>query len=292
MRGKIDLIIPTCDLYRNVTLPVLYSLKKYYRDMGKVIIVGYKAPDFVLPPNVAFVSMGVDRTPRQWTNGLKRFMEGYSKDYFILHMDDHLLIDHVDSDKIDQLSALLERNTDIDKIMLHPFTSSMFVPFATATRDLTLYKCERGIGATTLMNAIWRRDYLLELLTDNLSPHDFENQNNYQDYGDKLVLSTHNRIMMVTSLMNRGHRNSHRLDIVDLPSTRSSDLDERNRRRQRGHRVNGKVLPVENRHFNHWNNDPWHLDYGGNGSELGAGTVFLLPYYMGLYHGFIEKPSG
>ena len=54
--------------------------------------------------------------------------------------------------------------------------------------------------------------------------------------------------------------------------------------------VNGKVLPIENRHVGHWNHDPWHLDYGGNGHELSAGTVFLLPYYMGLYHGYIEKP--
>ena len=23
--------------------------------------------------------------------------------------------------------------------------------------------------------------------------------------------------------------------------------------------MNGKVLPVENRHFNHWNTDPWEL---------------------------------
>ncbi len=89
---------------------------------------------------------------------------------------------------------------------------------------------------------------------------------------------------------NWSHKNSHRLDIVDLPPTRSSDLDERNRRRQRGHLLNGKVLPVQNRHFNHWNTDPWQLDYGGSGNELGAGTVFLLPYYMGLYHGFIEHP--
>jgi len=90
--------------------------------------------------------------------------------------------------------------------------------------------------------------------------------------------------------LNWSHKNSHRLDVEDLPPMRSSDLDERNRRRSRGHRLNGKVLPVENRHFNHWNTDPWQLDYGGKGTELGAGTVFLLPYYMGLYHGFIERP--
>ena len=86
-------------------------------------------------------------------------------------------------------------------------------------------------------------------------------------------------------------RNSHRLDIAFLPPVRSRDLESPDEQHRRGHRVNGKVLPVENRHFNHWNTDPWELDYGGNGSELGAGTVFLLPYYMGLYHGFIQKPG-
>jgi hypothetical protein len=85
-------------------------------------------------------------------------------------------------------------------------------------------------------------------------------------------------------------RNSHRLDLLPVPPVRAVDLESGDSR-QRGNRVNGKVLPVENRQFNHWNTDPWELDYGGNGRELGAGTVFLLPYYMGLYHGFIQKPG-
>jgi hypothetical protein len=90
--------------------------------------------------------------------------------------------------------------------------------------------------------------------------------------------------------LNWPHQNSHRLDVVELPRVRSSDLDEPDRHRSRGYLISGKVLTVENRHFNHWNTDPWQLDYGGNGGELAAGTVFLLPYYMGLYHGFIQPP--
>jgi hypothetical protein len=88
------------------------------------------------------------------------------------------------------------------------------------------------------------------------------------------------------------HRNSHRLDVVALPRVRSVDLLDPDEPRRRGHRADGKVLPVENRHFGHWNTDPWRLDYHGNGGELSAGTVFLLPYYLGLYHGFIQKPGG
>ncbi|HEY3855045.1 MAG TPA: hypothetical protein VGO67_11670 [Verrucomicrobiae bacterium] len=83
-------------------------------------------------------------------------------------------------------------------------------------------------------------------------------------------------------------RNSQRLDVVPLPS---NGLDFTGNSRKRGNRINGKVIPVENRYFDHWNTDPWELDYGGNGTEFGAGTVFLLPYYMGLYHGFIQKPK-
>ena len=83
-------------------------------------------------------------------------------------------------------------------------------------------------------------------------------------------------------------RNSQRLDVVPLLSNGLEFSDEG---QKRGNRVNAKVIPVENRYFDHWNTDPWELDYGGNGTELGAGTVYLLPYYMGLYHGFIHKPK-
>lgn len=89
---------------------------------------------------------------------------------------------------------------------------------------------------------------------------------------------------------NWAHHNSQRLDLVPLRRQEMIDFTA-DQRPNRGGLVNGKVLPVENRHFNHWNTDPWRLDYGGNGRELASGTVYLLPYYMGLYHGFIEKPQ-
>jgi hypothetical protein len=88
---------------------------------------------------------------------------------------------------------------------------------------------------------------------------------------------------------NWAHKNSHRLDIVMLNRQQALEPAEAARKTNRGHRNNGKVLPVSERFFNHWNTNPWDLDYGGNGQGLGSGTVYLLPYYMGLYHGFIEE---
>ncbi|RJP31956.1 MAG: hypothetical protein C4527_06785 [Candidatus Omnitrophota bacterium] len=87
--------------------------------------------------------------------------------------------------------------------------------------------------------------------------------------------------------LNWPHQNSHRLDLIALPRQAGINSTDSGRRK-RGYRVNDKVLSVQNRHFNHYNTDPWTLDYGGDGRTLASGTVFLLPYYMGLYHGYIK----
>ena len=78
-------------------------------------------------------------------------------------------------------------------------------------------------------------------------------------------------------------KNSHRIDIVELASGF--------RQGGRGHRFDGKVLPIDERNVSYWNHDPWRLDYGGNGTQLDDGAAFLLPYYMGLYHGFIVEKA-
>ncbi len=85
-----------------------------------------------------------------------------------------------------------------------------------------------------------------------------------------------------------GHHNSHRIDVRRLPRQQASEPYEPHKH-NRGYCVNGKVLPVSERFFTHWNTDPWDLNYSGDGRLLANGTVFLLPYYLGLYHGLIEN---
>ena len=85
--------------------------------------------------------------------------------------------------------------------------------------------------------------------------------------------------------INWRHENSHRIDIKRLHEA-NRNFDESSFA-NKGYRVNGKVIPVDECYFNHYNYNPWQLNTGGNGQGLGDGAVFLLPYYMGLYHKFL-----
>ncbi len=87
---------------------------------------------------------------------------------------------------------------------------------------------------------------------------------------------------------NWAHRNSHREDIIFLSEHLADAFDDRVQR-TKGYRVNGKVLAVDERHFHHWNHDPWQLDCAGDGRSLANGAVYTLAYYLGLYHGFIAR---
>ncbi len=79
------------------------------------------------------------------------------------------------------------------------------------------------------------------------------------------------------------HTNSHRIDLVPLPTYVRDPGDAEGC----GYRVDGTTLPIDERHFHVWADDPWRLDTGGEGKILADGAAFILAYYMGLYHGFI-----
>jgi len=71
--------------------------------------------------------------------------------------------------------------------------------------------------------------------------------------------------------------NSHRLDVPHDP------LADRFRREQAL-----VVLPADERSVMKWNGNPYSMDGGDGGRSEDDGAFFLLPYWMGRYHGLIK----
>jgi hypothetical protein len=71
--------------------------------------------------------------------------------------------------------------------------------------------------------------------------------------------------------------NSHRLDVPH------DSLADRFRRQQAL-----VVLPADERPVMKWNGNPYSMDGGDGGRSEDDGAFFLLPYWIGRYHGFIK----
>lgn len=56
-----------------------------------------------------------------------------------------------------------------------------------------------------------------------------------------------------------------------------------------GRAILTRVLPADERCFEKWNADPYVPDGGGDGRLEDDGAAYLLPYWMGRYHGFIRE---
>jgi hypothetical protein len=73
-------------------------------------------------------------------------------------------------------------------------------------------------------------------------------------------------------------KNSHRADIV---------FDPRVDRFGKAQLLT--ALPVDERKFDRWNDNVYLPDGGNGGDHADAGADFLMPYWMGRYHGFIAE---
>ncbi|NUM55628.1 MAG: hypothetical protein HUU46_18455 [Candidatus Hydrogenedentes bacterium] len=87
-------------------------------------------------------------------------------------------------------------------------------------------------------------------------------------------------------------------NLIEIPTdrrtweqknSRRADVDFLGRSNRFGDPVLTRVLPADERCFQKWNGDPYEPDRGGDGRSEDDGAAFLLPYWMGRYHGFIAE---
>jgi len=80
--------------------------------------------------------------------------------------------------------------------------------------------------------------------------------------------------------------NAHRIDLEFLGDhTRSPGTPITGA----GHRNDGLVYPIDENHAVYWGDDPWTLSSGGDGTKMRDPVSYLLAYYLGVLHGFVEK---
>ena len=69
-----------------------YLFNQLWPVKSKVTVLGYDLPNFELPDNFEYASLGVQRGPEYWSNDMKGYFSSCDDEYFYLTTEDGYLI--------------------------------------------------------------------------------------------------------------------------------------------------------------------------------------------------------
>ena len=173
------IVVTTCDKYARALLPLAYLLKKYWIGHPPVLVGGFTVPDFDLPDNFTFHSIGKqeDYPIGKWSDGLIKFFNEIDDEAFVLILEDMWPIRQVNAQAVKMLYdyCIQFRNVarmDITNDRLHSggadkdYGNCGHLKLVKSSRDSEYF--------SSMMPAIHRRSHFLRLLVPNESPWDIE----------------------------------------------------------------------------------------------------------------------
>lgn len=192
----ISVLIFTSDKYLPALRPMGYLFNKYWSAAQKATVVGFARPQFELPLNFEFHSLGdmVQYPFNKWSNALIDYLEVHNDmSHFVLLLEDYWPIRPVNLSAIRMLYdyALQFRNVlKIDLAADRLYAMGMKDYNNCGYLDLVVSDYNSPYHMS-LMPGIWNRELMLRFLVRNESPHDIE------IYGTSRVAAARDEVLVL-----------------------------------------------------------------------------------------------
>ena len=171
--------LPTCDKYLSLVEANIITMEKYWPKEIEVNILGYQSPQYKLPDNYNFISLGHDRGKNFWSDDLRQFFENLDETSFIYINDDCLLLKKVEINDILNLVDLMSDN--IGRINLSGCVSERKY---SVVADNIIESSQREMYRISTQYSIWNTTYFLKYLIPGLTPWQFEIMQSEKAKGD------------------------------------------------------------------------------------------------------------
>jgi hypothetical protein len=178
--SEYKVILTTCDRYLPALKPMDWLMKKYWRPLPQVMVMGFGLPDFDLPDDWTFASMGPQEEYPfdKWANALIKLLRSIDDEVVLLMLEDMWPIRKVDTEALDILYRYMLQFQYVAKMDLcGDRLYAMGMQAYGYVSRLDLIKSMPGSPYhLSLMPGFWRREHLLSVLIPNESPHQVETQ--------------------------------------------------------------------------------------------------------------------
>jgi len=152
--------------------PFAYLFNLFWSSLQEVTVLGYNTPDFPLPPNFTFMSLGKDQGQNHWTDGLIGALRGMTDELLVLLLEDYWLCRKADNTGVATLADYVHQHPHVLRMDLTTdrlYSGGMFDVESFGHYDIV----ETPPGTPyqmSLQAGIWRRKLLLDLLQPGMSP--------------------------------------------------------------------------------------------------------------------------
>lgn len=171
----------TSDNYLNALRPYAYLFNKYWheRHEQEVMICGFSRPDFELPPNFTFFSIGKqeDYPIDKWSNALIRVMHHFpNEDVFCLMLEDYWITEPVWTDEVYMLERYMKQfryTLKMDLITDRRYSGGI-EDYGLCGHIPLVKSAFNSAYHMSLMCGLWNRDRMLDILIPDESPWDVE----------------------------------------------------------------------------------------------------------------------
>lgn len=219
----------------NNYLPILrvssWLVNKYWSPLPTVLVAGFNPPEFDLPSNYSFLSLGdqKDYPFNLWSNALIKLLHTIDDEVYILFLDDYLPVRYVDTRNIGilvdyayQFGYILKIDICCDR--LYAFGADTNFDYVA---HIDLIKSQPGSPYhSSLYPGIWRKDNMLRTLIKNESPHDYEliGTTRVSHIQDLVVLGTRNYPLKIALGLRGGE--SGKLNLSELQPQDAEELHD------------------------------------------------------------------
>jgi len=167
------IVVSTSDNYHHCLPIFLRQFAKFWDEPFD--LVGYKRPDIDLPENCTWISMGEQGPVSDWSTDLRAYFS-CQDDFFIWIMED-TFIRGIYPGGIEQLKALC--SPEVGRINLTDEGTKQ--DHVRTDFDGIVANTQTARYRLSTQPSIWNREFLLQYLTEGLTPWDFETQESTND---------------------------------------------------------------------------------------------------------------
>mgnify|MGYP003148192659 CR=1 FL=1 len=216
--------IPICNETLWILKPYAYLFNKYWGKDYRVVVLGFKEPDFKLPMNFKFVSMGESQEggAESWSSYLYNYFKYIDDKHVILTLEDFLPVASPNIKILESVVSLIKSDESIGRFDLtwDLFTNCQHTPSPSLNDSINLCEIPKGVMyRVSCQPAIWKRAFLLNILDGTTNPWNFEMQGSQlSDQHPETILSIDdpNFENFPTKWVAKGAVSRHHLDRVNV----------------------------------------------------------------------------